>query len=364
MFGARMQTDFAEFTSFKAPLYIAWETTHRCNARCVHCYSDSSPNALAKDELSTDEGLSVVDQLADAGLMVLAFSGGEPLLRTDWRVLAEHAKSRGLVVNIGTNGSTVTEQVADDLRAIGVNSVTVSLDSDKPATHDHFRRFDGLFEKALHAIERLVARGLRVVVGFTPTTINWHDGKGVVRLAHRLGAAAVNLSEYVPAGRGPIALALQPKELRETLHEWIDLRDEYKGKIEVIWHDCRVSILVPESEKREYLGCGAGRLVGRILPNGIVTPCVFLPTPIGSFRTATFQQMWHQSTLLRQFRERDGHVSGNCKDCEYLRVCGGCRAVAYAYSRGDPLAGDPHCWIVSIKHEDMKGLADGAGLPY
>lgn len=334
----------SDFTGFKAPLYIGWELTHLCNAACLHCYSNSGKGASSKEDLSTEECFSVIDQLADAGLMVLAFSGGEPLIRDDWHQLASHAKSRGLVVNIGTNGSLIDESKADKVKKIGVNSVTVSIDSHRAALHDKFRKFEGLFEHAIRAVKLLVERDIRVIVGFTPTKLNWKDGLSIVQLAHDLGASAVNLSQYVPAGRGPVSITLDPDELREILQEWIGLRKQYRGKMEIIWHDCRVSILAPPDEKRDYLGCGAGRLVARILPDGVITPCVFLPTPIGSFRENTFQEIWRGSKLLRQFRDRSEHT-GNCRDCEHLNVCGGCRAVAHAYSKGDPLSGDPHCWI-------------------
>lgn len=331
--------------AFKAPLYLAWELTHVCNAKCLHCYSESGPSADCSDELNTDESLAIIDQLADAGLVVLAFSGGEPLIRKDWRRLVAHAVRRGLAVNVGSNGSLITETVGDDLKDLGVKSVTISLDSHKPESHDYFRQYPGLHKVAVRAISLLASKGIRVVVGFTPTKLNWKDGPEVVELAKKLGASAVNLSEYVPSGRGPLALALSPDELRETLEQWIRLRKDFKGVIEVIWHDCRVGMLVPDDERRGYVGCGAGRLVARILPNGTVTPCVFLSTAIGSLRTSSFAKMWADCSTLTSFRERAGHVTGNCGDCEYLATCGGCRAVAFAYSGGNPLAGDPHCWI-------------------
>jgi len=353
----------ASVGAFSAPLYIAWEITHRCNAKCLHCYSNSSPESLEESELTTEEALSVIDQLSDAGLMVLAFSGGEPLLRKDWERLVHYAVARGLTVNVGTNGSTVTETTADTLKSTGLRSVTVSIDSDKPEAHNHFRQLDGLHPRALRAVSLLAERGIRVVVGFTPTKLNWKDGPGVVRLARELGAAAVNLSEYVPAGRGSLDLALSPQDLQSVLREWIEMREHYKGQIDIIWHDCRVGLLVADSERRKYVGCGAGRLVARILPDGTVTPCVFLSTPIGNFRASTFQQMWSLSSQLRLFRERQGHISGNCGDCEHLLTCGGCRAVAFAYSKGDALAGDPHCWI---KQSDsgLNRLPEGEALPF
>jgi len=353
-----------ELTNFKAPLYIAWEITHKCNARCVHCYSDSSPEATCADELSTAEAFSVIDQLAEAGLIVLAFSGGEPMLRKDWPQLVERAVRRGLAVNIGTNGSCVTAKTADQLCDLGVKSVTVSIDSHLPGSHDSFRQCSGLFERATKAIRLLNERKIRVVVGFTPTLLNWKDGPPVIELARNLGADAVNLSEYVPAGRGTLELALSPEQLRQTLTEWIELRARYADSIQVIWHDCRVGMLVPPEEKREYVGCGAGRLVGRICPDGTLTPCVFLPTAIGNFRESRFRDMWSKSSLLAHFRQRQGYVTGNCGDCEFLATCGGCRAVAHAYSQGDPLAGDPHCWVKPTELTNLTKLPQGEALPY
>ena len=355
--------DIPVVAKFKAPLYVAWEITHRCNANCMHCYSNSSSHANCDFDLSTKEGIEVIDQLADAGVLVLAFSGGEPLLRLDWHELVDHAINKGLNVNIGTNGSSVTKKIADEIKRIGIKSVTVSIDSHKADVHDNFRQLDGLHEKALNAIKLFVERRVRVVVGFTPTRLNWEDGKEVIELAHTIEADAVNLSEYVPAGRGGLALALRPEELHKVLIDWINFREEYKGKMEIMWHDCRVGLLVPEGEKRNYVGCGAGRLVARICPDGTVTPCVFLSTSIGSFRKETFQDMWLKSTLLRQFREREKRFDGNCKDCEHLQSCGGCRAVAYAYSGGNPLAGDPHCWIKLAQPNNVENLLEGESLP-
>lgn len=351
---------FAEFT---APLYVAWEITHHCNARCLHCYSNSGPEADAKKTLPLDAALSLINQLADAGVLVLAFSGGEPLMHPHWKKLVAHAVRRGLNVNVGSNGSCITPRNADTLRALGVKSVTISIDSHLPEVHDEFRRLKGLHAKAIKAVRLLAARNVRVVVGYTPTKLNWTHGRSVIDLAYDLGANAVNLSEYVPAGRGSIELALAPTDLRRTLEEWIDAREQYKGRMEVIWHDCRVALLVTEEEKRKYVGCGAGRLVARILPDGTVTPCVFLPTSIGTLLDTPFKTMWQDAHLLHQFRSRAGSVSGNCGECEFLDTCGGCRAVAYAYSGGNPLAGDPHCWIRLHTPEISKLFAAGEALP-
>ena len=357
-----MQAPTSVLTEFTAPLYVAWEITHHCNARCLHCYSASGPDATSA-HLPLPQALALIDQLADAGVLVLAFSGGEPLMHPHWEELVGHAVRRGLNVNVGSNGSCINERNADRLKALGVKSVTISLDSHDAATHDYFRQLPGCFDKAVAAIERLVARGVRVVVGFTPTRINWEHGREVIELAHRLGADAVNLSEYVPAGRGTRSLALAPDELHQVLQEWVDAREACKGRLEIMWHDCRVGLLVTEEEQRKYVGCGAGRLIARIMPDGTVTPCVFLPTIIGNIPNDGFRELWEASQLLSQFRSRHGHVTGNCGSCSHLGTCGGCRAVAYAYSDGDPLAGDPHCWVNPLRLGQDAGIAAGEGLP-
>lgn len=286
----------------------------------------------------------MIDQLADAGLMILAFSGGEPLLRRDIFRLIGRAVERDLVVNIATNGSLISTAMARRLKDAKVSSVTVSLDGASAETHDAIRCFPGLFDKTVNAIRRLVAEDLRVVVSFTPMILNHAEGPDVVRLAYALGASAVNMSEYVPAGRGTHALALPPETLRDVVHQWIAMRREYEGRMQIIWHDCRVALLVPPEEQDRYSGCGAGKLTARIKVDGTLTPCVFLPNPAGNLRDASFKDVWENSPFLQLIRNRDAIASGNCGRCEHKHRCGGCRATSMSYY-GDPMKGDPSCWL-------------------
>ena len=329
---------------FDAPLYIAWEITLQCNARCIHCYSESGPGVRHPQELSTGEALNVIDELAEAGLLILAFSGGEPLMRRDIFQLIERATSRELVVNVATNGAIISDRVAGRLKTSGVRSMTVSLDGANAETHDHFRQFPGLFDRTLEAIKILVANGLRVVVSFTPSRLNYEQGPQVVRLAYDLGASAVNMSEFVPAGRGTHDMTLAPAILHDVVQQWIQMRREYKDRMQIIWHDCRVALLVPPEERDRYSGCGAGKLTARLMVDGTLTPCVFLPTAAGNLKERPFREIWETSPLLGTIRNRDALLTGNCGSCQYKYVCGGCRAVSMSYY-GDPMKGDPSCWV-------------------
>jgi len=276
--------------------------------------------------------------------MVLAFSGGEPLLRHDIFDLIERAVSRDLVVNIASNGALINHRMAKRLKQSGVRSVTISLDGATAELHDSIRRFPGLFEKCVAAIRTLSENGLNVVVSFTPMRLNYQDGPAVVELAVRLGAYGVNMSQYVPAGRGTVDLALDPPVLRDVIQQWIEMRRAYLGRVKIIWHDCRVSLLVPPEEQDRYSGCGAGKLTARLRVDGTLTPCVFLPNAAGNVCEEPFTDIWEHSPLLHGFRNRSGILDGNCGRCEHKLVCGGCRAVSMAHY-GDPMKGDPSCWI-------------------
>ncbi|MBI5287332.1 MAG: radical SAM protein [Deltaproteobacteria bacterium] len=340
---------------FRGPLYVVWEITHKCNAQCVHCYSDAGPDAVS-DELSTAEALDVIDQLAEMGVMILGFSGGEALLRPDWRELVEHAVRNSLRVTLGSNGLTLTPEVVHDIKRLGVHNVTVSLDGANSHVHEKIRGRSGLFHAALEGIRRLISADISVTVGFTPTALNFRHGRQVVALAEKLGVGKVNLSTYVPVGRGGLEIALNDSELKWVLEEWIDMQGLYAGRIKVLWHDCRVSLLIEPGESAKYIGCGAGVVTCRITVDGKVTPCVTLLLPVGNLRQSSFRQIWNESELLWRIRNRENIVSGNCGQCEYKMTCGGCRAVSLAYY-GNPYSGDRYCWIKRDNIPENPGLS-------
>ncbi len=328
---------------FKAPFYLVWEITLRCNAQCVHCYSGAGKAHPL--EFSTEEALTVVDQLAEAGVLVLGLSGGEALLRPDWMEIASRASSQGILVSIGTNGAVIDDEMCSKLREAGVKSVCVSIDGATAEIHESVRGVPGLFQKAVNAVKTLVRNGISVTVGFTPTRLNFQDGRNVVKLAAELGANGVNLSEFVPTGRGDQSLALTPQELQGVIEDWISMQKEYKDRLKIYWHDCRVALMLPPKEGAQYIGCGAGIVTARITVEGNVTPCVTLPLPAGNLREKTFLEIWNGSPLLAQIRDRETRVDGNCGTCQHKYVCGGCRSVSLAY-HGDAFKGDTFCWIV------------------
>jgi MoaA/NifB/PqqE/SkfB family radical SAM enzyme len=290
---------------FDGPRHVIWEITQSSVARGITGHS-----ALSDEVLTTSESLSLIDELVDCGVRAVVLSG-EPLARPDWWALAERAVRCGLDVEIETSGALITDETADHLAALGVARVVVSIDSHLAEEHDALRGVPGLHERAREAVRLLVARGVRVVIGFTATRRNWWDAAEVVALASALRAGAARLMEYVPGRCGRAELALHPDELRAALMTWRDLADQYRGRVDMSWW-------IEEPERAPFQSPGAGGnadvyLTPRIRPDGTLTPCVFSTTPIGSFRRRSLREMWTRSPLLAARQDRRRRPAPRCE---------------------------------------------------
>jgi len=357
-----------------APFLVVWDFTHKCNLSCKHCYSNSG--LILEEELSTQQALDVVDQLADAGVTALAFSGGEPLSRGDFFEVAHHAVERGLYVSVATNGTLLTKENVRKLKQTGVHYVEVSIDGATARTHDEFRGVPGAFEKAVAGIRNAIEEDLCACIATTATKSNLAEMPGVVDLAEKLGAERFTYFNFVPTGRGKAHYDqdLTPDE-REELMRYL-LNRMSKG--------CKTTILTtaPQlarvalqcqgpsgtgevtmsmahmqtakvSKKAVPLadfigGCGAGRLYCSLSPQGDVHPCVFLPMTVGNLKSEKFGDVWLESRLFDSLRDRK-NLKGACGNCSYKYTCGGCRARAKAYEN-DINGSDPGC-ILAMRVE-------------
>lgn len=325
------------------PLYVVWETTLDCNARCVHCYSDAT-FGHGPVYWSLEDGLDLIDQLTEAGVIIIAFSGGEFLLRPDWELLTQRAVERGMQVTFATNGLRVNEAVARRIKELGVANISVSLDGATAEVHEAIRQVPHIFDRACTAVRLLAEAGVRVTVNYTPMRANLAQAEDLIALAHGLGARKINLTEYVYTTRGGVNLMPLPSELGSLMARWTRAAADWKGRIDVDWHDCRVALILPGAEADPYKGCGAGYTHCRITVEHDVTPCVVLPLPVGNLREQRFVDIWRNAPELHRIRDRSNIHGGNCAGCEHIDRCGGCRAASYA-RYGNAYLGDPTCWI-------------------
>jgi radical SAM protein with 4Fe4S-binding SPASM domain len=303
----------------------------------------------------------MIDEFVDAGVVDMAVSGGEPLVRRDLCDVISHATSRGLCVGVGSNGGRLTPAQARRLKQTGINRFQLSLDGFAKA-HDTLRCWPGLFTRVLRSIQTASDSGLRVHVCLTINRLNALQLNEFAHFLCTLPVSRLNLSRYVPTGRGRDDLDLTKEEWHATIIDCLRLRRELQGRLEITTHLAQHA-LIDDSvvSNPTFVGCQAGRGQGCVAANGDVFPCVLLPVPLGNLREARFIDIWRDSLINQRLNSR-GDLKGECGTCSVREQCGGCRAVAYAQT-GDWLASDPRCWLVHqyshARRFEMKVVAYG-----
>lgn len=327
-----------------------------CNLKCVHCRA-SAQVGRSPEELTTEEALDFVEELASFSHPILVLSGGEPLYRPDIFRIAEFASWRGLKVAMATNGTLVDEEMARRIRMSGVRRVSISLDGADAETHDAFRGLPGAFEKALEGARHLRQEGVSLQVNTTVSQHNADQLPKVMALAEDMGADALHLFLLVPVGCGlEISEEQQvPAEAYERILNWFYdqsrvTRMELKATCAP--HYYRIMRQRAREEGRKVTpqtdgmaamtkGCLAGTGVCFLSYRGEVYPCGYLPIKAGSVREQGIEEIWKASPVFQTLRD-PGELEGKCGVCEYRMVCGGCRARAFGET-GDYLGEEPFC---------------------
>jgi radical SAM protein with 4Fe4S-binding SPASM domain len=361
----------------KAPVSVVWSLSYRCNLHCIHCYQNASkPSA---DELTLDDQLKIIDQIGRAGVSMVVLSGGEPLTNPNLEALIERIRMNDMTISIDSNGVLIDRGKAESLRQAGVTSIELSLDGVDEQSHDHFRGLGGAFKKTLDAVEECSRAGIFTTVATTSTKLNHSKSGDLISLARNRGADRVVFFDLIPAGRGKEVrdLHLSESEIMELMSlvqresspdrevftelpqfvvyssttDGTSASDQSEIALSVdrftvsSFFDCAGSGNIYRKLAPYLGGCPAGRLYCNIQPNGDVTPCMFMPHyPVaGNLREKSFETIWEESEVFKALRDRSV-LTGKCRGCKSLIVCGGCRAKAAAYL-GDYLASDPTCPI-------------------
>jgi len=185
---------------YRAPLFLAWQLTNRCAARCIACCEDSGPDKAWRDELRRDEAIDLARRVGEFGIAYAAFGGGEPLGVPHCWELFDILAANGVALKIETDGSHVDAAAADHLAELKVRCIQISVDGATAATHARVRPGSS-FESAIGAIERLAARGLEPQFVFVPTRFNLHEIVAAFDLAAALGCGAFVTGPLMRLGR-------------------------------------------------------------------------------------------------------------------------------------------------------------------
>ena len=295
------------------PLDVSLELTRRCNFRCRHCYI---PDFHAPDGVSTSRLLEVLEELAEMGTLFLALTGGEPLLRRDWDVVARRARELGFQVTLLTNGSLVDDCAADTLAELAVQ-VQISFHGSDPVVFDRVTGRTGSAARVLDGVNRLRDRGVSVELKVPVSRLNSDGAAGVLRLADDLGVEARVYTTIVAARDGNLA----PLEFRLPARDAVRLSGGPDD-------GCHLLDEAAEHPAGDGPLCAAGVRFASINAAGDVLACNILPGPAGNINQASFREIWERSPKLQRIRAIRRSDLPVCSTCSKLPYCGRCHAQA------------------------------------
>ncbi len=354
-----------QFSANKRPV-VVWNVTKRCNLRCVHCYSKSM-NLDGVDELSTDQGKRLLDDLAGQKCPVVLFSGGEPLMRQDLMDLIRYAHKAGLRAVISTNGTLITPRVARELKSSDVSYVGVSIDG-IGETNDRFRCMEGAFNSAIQGIRNCKKAGIKVGLRFTVTKSNRCEIPAIFHLLEQEDIPRACFYHLVYTGRGKeiIDKALSHAQSRKTVHQIIDrtadlyARGVGKEILTVGNHADGVYLylrLKREGSSRAASvlkllqmngGNNSGIGIGSVSWDGNVYADQFWRNhSLGNIKQQSFSEIWNETghPLIGSLRNRKPLLKGRCSGCVWKDVCNGNMRVRAEAVHNDIWAEDPACYL-------------------
>lgn len=345
---------------------VVWNITRRCNLRCMHCYSDSTPRHYP-GELRLDESLAVLDDLAAYGIPGVLLSGGEPTLHPHFSEIVSHAVGLGLRVTVSTNGTLLDADTVGMLKRLGVVYIGISLDG-IGACHDHFRGRSGTFEKVVNAFRLCRSIGQKAGLRLTLTRHTVDQLDDVLDFIEAEDIRRVCFYHLVYSGRGADLGGLPRKVTRDCLEriatavvrwhaaghtrEVLTVGQPADGPFFYLLAKQSYPERVCEIRKLiEWNGGGAngsGIGIGNIDSQGDVHPDQFWQThPLGNVRNRAFSKIWGdpRDDVLIGLRDRLPRLTGRCADCRFLPACGGGFRVRAFQKSGDPWSADPGCYL-------------------
>jgi len=360
-----LPSELLQFSIDKKPV-VVWNITRACNLNCIHCYARAVERTHDK-ELSYDQGIALIDDLAEFGVPVILFSGGEPLMRRDLVDLASYAVKKGMRAVISTNGTLITPKKAQELKQIGLSYVGVSLDG-MAEINDRFRGKKGAFKEALAGIKNCQEAGLKVGLRFTINRMNIDEIPYIFDLLEENRIPRVCFYHLVYAGRGSdlVDQALEHGETRKAVDLIIDRTRDLHDRgmpAEVLTVDNHADgpylylRMLEEKDPRadDVLrllkmneGNNSGRGIGCVSWDGAVHADQFWRHySFGNVLEKPFSEIWTDlsNPLMAKLKEKKKHVKGRCAKCHWLEICAGNFRVRAEAVTDDLWSADPACYL-------------------
>jgi radical SAM protein with 4Fe4S-binding SPASM domain len=331
----------------RIPLNASFEVTMRCDLRCQHCYLPMEQRTgNQQGELTLPEIQRIFAEIADAGCLWLLLTGGEPFLRKDFLQIYDTAKRQGFITTIFTNGTLITEKIADYLAEWRPFSIEISLYGATQATYENVTGIPGSFSRCMQGIERLVDRGLPLKLKGVLMTLTQHELQAMQALAKSLDLS-FRFDPVINAGidgnQHPTQFRLSPENVIE-----IEMKDEQRA--EIFPEAIEKLLNIPIDSSKLYT-CGAGRSSFHIDPYGKLCLCITARTPGYDLRNHNFKECWDQ--LLPKLLNQDHSSSFVCSSCELRTMCPQCPAMGLV-EYGNPEAQVPFlCQITHLRYNNF-----------
>ncbi|MBX3270793.1 MAG: radical SAM protein [Sandaracinaceae bacterium] len=361
------------------PIYAVWEITLACDLACRHCGSRAGRDR--PDELTTEECLDLVDQMADLGVKEVSLIGGEAYLRDDWTEVLRHIRRRGMMALLTTGGRGLTPERCAEAAEAGLQSTSVSIDGDRE-THDRLRGVAGSYDAAMRAFDNLRAAGIKVSANTQINRLSMPLMPFILERIIEAGVHSWQIQLTVAMGRAadePDVL-LQPYDLLDLFPMLGELKERCDAARVRLWPGNNIGYFGPyESALRGTMprghmaSCGAGRATLGIEADGAIKGCPSLPTDEwvgGNIRDRSLREIWEQTAPLRYTRDRTVEdLWGYCRDCYYADVCrAGCTWTSYVlFGRA---GNNPYCHHRALerqregKRERVVKVSEAPGLPF
>lgn len=345
----------------QAPIVVFWELTRACALACKHCRAQAQPMRHPL-ELSAKEAFSAVDEIARfQPKPILVLTGGDPLMRRDLFEIASQGVASGLRVSLSPSVTALCNP--KNLRRAyesGIRHISISLDGASAQVHDEFRGVHGSHGQTLQAVADAHEAGLSVQINTTVCRSNVTELDTLASLVADLKVVMWDLFFLVPTGRAHRQDMLSPEEHEAVFHWLYDLQKSapYRVKTTLGQPFRRVAFQRSQQEGAPFAPPPAtndGKGICFISHVGQICPSGFLPIVCGNIRATSLVETYQTHPVFQALRDSQ-QLQGKCGVCPFNRLCGGCRARAYACS-GDFLAEEPACLYLADSLSHGVGLA-------
>lgn len=360
-----MPAHLLQYSEDKKPI-VVWNSTRRCNLKCIHCYADSD-NMQYPNELSTEEAQKMIREIAEFKAPVLLFSGGEPLIREDIYENAALAKELGMRPVISTNGTIITEAVARKIKDVDFGYVGISLDGISER-NDFFRGKKGAFDAAMRGFDNCVAVDQKCGLRLTLTKHNYQELDAIFDFIeeHKIPRACFYHLVYTGRGSEMQKDDLTHEESRKSIDKIIDRTADFHRRglnVDILTVDNHcdgpymyMRMLNEGSERADEVlqllqwngGNSSGIGIADIDNEGNVHADQFWwHHSFGNVRERKFGDIWMDTSdpLMAGLKNRKPLIKGRCAECKWLDICNANFRVRAEAVYNDIWAPDPACYL-------------------